>query len=81
MLRNRDIQGAILKRPSMLNVPFTSRLLGPSPLELHLINCPHSSFYILHSHKTLVEAEVVSHCILQSHEEEHTVLKTHTASR
>lgn len=39
-------------------------LLPLPPLVLHFIYCPHSSLSSLHSHKTLVKAEVVTHCIL-----------------
>lgn len=45
-----------------------SDLLRPSLLKFQFIYSPDSSFHILHSHKALVEAEVMPYCILQAKE-------------
>lgn len=39
-------------------------LLGSPPLVLHLVHRPHGAFHILHTHKTLVQAQVVAYCVL-----------------
>lgn len=38
--------------------------LRPAFVEFYFIHCPHCTFYILYSHKTFVQAQVVSYCIL-----------------
>lgn len=38
--------------------------LRPALVEFNFIHCPHCTFYILYSHKTFVQAQVVSYCIL-----------------
>ena len=39
-------------------------LLGSPPLVFRLVHRPHGAFNILHAHKTLVQAQVVAHCVL-----------------
>ena len=41
-------------------------LLRPAFLILDLVHRPDCSFHVLHTHKTLVQAEVVANCILHS---------------
>lgn len=48
---------------TVLFVPV--ELLSPPPLVLCLIHCPHCSLPSLHPHKTLVQAEVMAHSILE----------------
>lgn len=38
--------------------------LGSPPLVLHLVHRPHGAFHVLHAHKTLVQAQVVTHRVL-----------------
>ena len=59
------------------HLPRASGLLRPSPMELDLIHGPHGPLHVLQPHKTFVEAQVVSHCILEKgSEEKHTDRRT-----
>lgn len=57
---------ASLSRKEWFHLP--SDFLRSSLLKLQFVHSPNSSFHILHSHKALVEAEVMPYCILQAKE-------------
>lgn len=46
------------------HLPISSRLLGPSSVELDLVYCPHGSLYVFQTYKAFMETEIMSDGIL-----------------
>lgn len=54
----------ILEMIKCRHIAVPSEFLRSSFVKLHLVNSPHGSFDVLHSHEALVQTKVVSHRIL-----------------